>query len=216
MSEPRGESGGPRYEACPFCTIQIEAGVPVCPHCRQPLPDAGPGGKGARGRVVFPSASRRPERPGPRRAVWLRIALPVAALAAVALVAFLTVAGPKVRVEIHPSLPLRAETEVRGERLAVRGTVTNRGEDVTDLSLRSIGVVAEFVYRDGRREKRTVFPKAPYRGEGALLNGEEGVFEVETSRKGLSEVILRAEIVDLGMGQTLIPPGGARRVLPGN
>lgn len=92
--------------------------------------------------------------------------------------------------------------------MVLRGTVTNQGDDIPDLSLRSIAVVVEFVYRNGRREKKTVFPKAEFRGEGALLRGETGKFEVAGSAKELNEIVLRSHVVDLGVGPKLIRPRG--------
>ena len=73
----------------------------------------------------------------------------------------------------------------------------------------------ELVNRDGRRNRRTVFPKMEHRGEGALLGGETGRFEIETLSEGLEQVVLRSEVVDLGMGQHLIPPRGRREPVTG-
>jgi hypothetical protein len=75
----------------------------------------------------------------------------------------------RVKVMPNPSLPIRVEKEREGDAMVLRGTVTNQGDDIPDLSLRSVAVVVEFVYRNGRREKKTVFPKTEFRGEGALL-----------------------------------------------
>ncbi len=112
------------------------------------------------------------------------------------------------KVMPNPSLPIRVEKEREGDAMVLRGTVTNQGDDIPDLSLRSVAVVVEFVYRNGRREKKTVFPKTEFRGEGALLRGETGKFEVAGSAKELSEIVLRSEVVDLGMGRKLIRPRG--------
>jgi hypothetical protein len=114
----------------------------------------------------------------------------------------------RVKVMPNPSLPIRVEKEREGDAMVLRGTVTNQGDDIPDLSLRSVAVVVEFVYRNGRREKKTVFPKTEFRGEGALLRGETGKFEVAGSAKELSEIVLRSEVVDLGMGRKLIRPRG--------
>src|SRR3990170_2912803 len=100
--------------ACPHCTIQIPAGVPVCPHCRQP---------------VLPEEE-------PQRTRRFEAGLP----------------APAVLWERH----------------------------------------GEWVKAEGR-------------GEGALLRGETGMFEVEGVAKSLVKVVLRSEIVDLGMGRDLIP-----------
>jgi hypothetical protein len=113
-----------------------------------------------------------------------------------------------VRVARNPDLPLQVSREKEGDRVVLRGTVTNQGEDVPDFSLRSVGVVVVAEYRDGRRERKTVFPKTRFRGEGALLRGETGAFEVEVPSEGLKEIVLSPEIVDLGMGRRFIRPGG--------
>jgi hypothetical protein len=122
--------------------------------------------------------------------------------------------GYKVRVVPNPALTMKVKHEKKGQTVLLQVFVTNEGEDVPDLSLKSIGVVTEFVYRDGRREKKTVFPKADFHGEGSLLHGETGSFEIEASARGLKEVVLRSEIVDLGAGRRLVPPGGTWRYVP--
>ncbi len=192
------------YTGCPHCTIQIPVNLSVCPHCQQ---------------IVSPP--ERPRRTGPRIAqapapaalwerygVWVKAAVPILLAVLVLLLVYQRWVGHRVSVARNPSLPIEVEEEKRGDVLVIRGTVTNRGDDIPDLSLRSIGVIAEFVYRDGSRERKTVFPKNEFRGEGALLKGEKGSFELRGPAKDIREIILRSEIVDLGMGQKLIPPGG--------
>lgn len=115
------------------------------------------------------------------------------------------------RVEPNPELPIRVEQKIRGEAVVLEGTVENRGEDVPDLSLRSVGVVVEGAYRDGRRTKTRIFPKAPHRGEGALLHGETGAFSVELPAKDLREVRLRSEVIDLGGERRFLLPFERRR-----
>jgi hypothetical protein len=129
-------------------------------------------------------------------------------LLAVLVLFFVYQKGVEQRVKVMPnsSLLTRVEREREGDSMILRGTVTNQGDDVPDLSLRSIAVVVEFVYRSGRRVKKTVFPKAEFRGEGALLRGETGKFEVTGSAKELKEIVLRSQVVDLGMGRKLIRP----------
>jgi len=192
------------YIACPSCTIQIPASVPVCPHCQQ---------------IVFPEERKEPRRSvsagmpdlaalWDRHGKWVKLAGP--ALLAVLLLAFVYQGwiANNVKVEPNPSLPIQVEKEREGDTLVLRGTVTNRGDDIPDLSLRSIAVIVEFVYRDGRRQKMTVFPKTEFRGKGALLRGETGRFEAAGPAKDLREIVLRSEIVDLGMGRKLIRPRG--------
>jgi hypothetical protein len=121
----------------------------------------------------------------------------------------------RVRVHPAPGLPVKVKHEKRGQSVHLEVFVTNEGEDIPDLSLRSVGVVTEFFYRDGRRERKTMFPRTELRGEGALLHGETGSFEIAAPAKGLKEIVLRSEVVSLGVERPLISPGGRRRVLPG-
>jgi len=192
------------YIACPHCTIQISVTETVCPHCQQ---------------TVAPQERQRRARPLPagrlplsvlweRYGRWVKLAGPVLLAVLVLAVVYQKWVAHSVTVTPNSSLPIRVEKERKGDILVLRGTVTNRGEDVPDLSLRSIAVVVELVYRDGRREKRTVFPKAEFRGEGALFHGETGKFEMAMPAKEIREIVLRSEIVDLGMGQRLIRPRG--------
>ena len=192
------------YVACPHCTIQIHASVTLCPHCQQ---------------AVSPQEGTWPARPLsagrlPLPVLWdrygrvVRLAGPVLLALLVLAVAYHRWGGQQVKVVPNSLLPIQVEKKKKGDALILRGTVTNRGEDVPDLSLRSVAVSVEFVYRDGRREKKTVFPKAEFRGEGALLHGETGTFEMARPAKEIREIVLRSEIVDLGMGQRLIRPRG--------
>jgi hypothetical protein len=136
---------------------------------------------------------------------WIKAAGPILLALVVLFLVYQRWISYRVTVVENPLLPVQVEEEGRGDVVILRGTVTNRGDDIPDLSLRSVGIIAEFAYRDGRMEQKTVFPKAEFRGEGALLRGETGTFEVEGTAKNLGEVVLRSEIVDLGMGRKLIP-----------
>lgn len=187
--------------ACPHCTIQIPAGASVCPHCRQPvLPEEGP----QRPRL-FPAELPAPAVLWERYGKWIKAAGPILLALVVLFLVYQRWISYRVTVVENPSLPVQVEEEGKGDVVILRGTVTNRGDDIPDLSLRSVGIIAEFAYRDGRMEKKTVFPKAEFRGEGALLRGETGTFEVEGTARNLGEVVLRSEIVDLGMGRKFIP-----------
>jgi hypothetical protein len=144
---------------------------------------------------------------------WLKIAAPVL-LAALALWgAYGLWSGLKVKVTPDGAFLIEAQKEKGGPNLLLKGSLTNLGEDIPDLSLRSIGVIAELRYRDGRTERRRVFPKSPYRGEGALMRGETGSFEIVVPRE-VSVVTLRGEIVDLGEDRKFIPAGQAPRLPP--
>lgn len=213
-----------QYTDCPFCTIQIPAEAKVCPHCRKAVPAAEKGEQspevpGKRGSAFLERlrAAKGMETLADlwvRHGKWAKVAGPVAAAILLLFLVYGVWVGYKVNVAPNPVLPVKVEREKREQSVLLKVFVTNKGEDVPDLSLKSIGIVMEFVYRDGRREKKTVFPKAGYRGEGALLHGETGSVEVEAPTKDLQEVVLRSEIVDLGTGRVLVPPGGRRRVVP--
>jgi len=122
----------------------------------------------------------------------------------------------RVKIVVPPdnAFLIEAERERKdGGIVLLKGALTNRGEDIPDLSLRSIGVIAEFLYGDGRSERRRVFPKNRFRGEGALLRGESGAFEIEVP-KGVRSVTLRGEIVNLGEDRVFVPSGRGIRRLP--
>jgi hypothetical protein len=140
-----------------------------------------------------------------RHGKWVKAAGPILLALVVLFLVYQRWIAYRVTVVENPSLPVQVEEERKGDVVILRGTVTNRGDDIPDLSLRSVGIIVEFAYRDGRMEQKTVFPKAEFRGEGALLRGETGTFEVEGVAKSLVKVVLRSEIVDLGMGRKLIP-----------
>jgi hypothetical protein len=194
--------------------------VAVCPYCLQSVfreqrerdrPESGP--VDLRQRLVpperFPSLRRHWEAHGK----WLKVAAPVL-LAALALWgAYGLWSGLKVKVTPDSGFRIKAQKQKGGQHVLLKGELTNLGEDVPDLSLRSIGVFAELRYRDGRTKRLRVFPKSPYRGEGALMRGETGAFEILVP-KDVSVVTLRGEIVDLGEDRMLIPAGKGIRLPP--
>ena len=206
-NDPSAGPGENGFTGCPYCTIQVPADATVCPHCRKPLPSQAAEGPGEKG-TVLSSLRVSPSGFWERYGIWVKAAGPVLLAVVVLLLVYRGWTGVRVTVVPNPDLPLQVEKERQGNSVLLRGTVTNRGEDVPDLSLRSVAVVVEFLYRDGRREKKTVFPKAEFRGEGALLRGETGKFEMSRPAKEIREIVLRSEIVDLGMGRRLIRPGG--------
>ena len=187
--------------SCPHCTIQIPAGVSVCPHCQQPvLPEEAPQ-RPRRFEAGLPALAVLWKRHGK----WVKAAGPILLALVVLFVVYQRWIIYRVTVVKNPSLPVQVEEEREGDVVILRGMVTNRGDDIPDLSLHSVGIIVEFIYRDGRSVRKTVFPKAEFRGEGALLRGETGTFEVEGVAKSLVKVVLRSEVLDLGMGQKLIP-----------
>jgi hypothetical protein len=219
---PRSQ-GESQFISCPYCTIQIAADAAACPHCKQALAPRGrPANSLARWKEgYFGKFLKTRKRPGfltdlwARYGMWIKVAGPVLAAMFLLFLVFRMWVSHKVTILPNPELPIKVKQGKGNQTVLLTVMVTNLGEDVPDLSLKSIGVVVEIVYSEGRREKKTFFPKAEYHGEGSLLRGETGSFEFETRSKGLKEVILRSEIVDLGMGRTLIPPGAGRRYPPG-
>lgn len=205
----------PQYSSCPYCTLRIKVGDAECPHCRKPLPPPGEKAGKAPARRN-PRAVGRPRDDGVwnRYGKWIKAAVPIALALVVLAVIYQRWVGVRITVSPNPSLPVKATLEKKGTLVIVRGTVTNEGDDVPDLSMKSIGVMVEFAYRDGRRSRKRIFPKAQFRGEGALLRGETGVFEIEAPKEGLEEVVFRSEVVDLATGRDLVPPGGKWRVVP--
>lgn len=204
------------YICCPNCTIQIPADVPDCPYCRQRVPGGTSGKrKDIRELLVPPERFPRLGKFYRDHGKWVKVVVP-ALLAALVLwlaIGFLT----RVRIVVPSDNTYRIEAErerMDGGGVLLKGKLLNRGEDVPDLSLRSIGVTAEFLYDDGRTERRRVFPKNPFRGEGALFRGESGTFEIEVP-KGVKSVTLRGEIVNLGEDRVFVPATRGIRRLPG-
>jgi len=213
--KPRLDPENRNYIGCPYCTIQIPADVPECPHCRQPLPE-GPSAKPKDIRKRPVPTDRFPRLGSYYRdhGKWVKVAVPalLSLLLLWVAIGFLT----RVKVVVPPDDAFLIETERErkdGGVVLLKGRLANRGEDIPDLSLRSIGVTAEFLYGDGKTERKRVFPKSPFRGEGALLRGESGTFEIEVP-KGVKSVTLRGEIVNLGEDRVFVPSGRGIRSLP--
>jgi len=203
------------YISCPHCTIQIPEDVPECPYCRQPLKSGTSGKrKDIRELLVPPERFPRIREYYREHGKWVKAVGP-ALLAALALwlaLGYLT----RVRIVVPSdnAFLIEAERERKdGGKVLLAGKLTNRGEDIPDLSLRSIGVIAEFRYADGRTERKRVFPKSPFRGEGALFRGESGAFEIEVP-KGVRSVTLRGEILNLGEDRVFVPATRGIRRLP--
>jgi len=194
------------YISCPNCTIQIPADVSDCPYCRQPVPKGGSGtGKDIRGLLVPPDRFPRLVKYYREHGKWVKVMVPVLAAALVLWLAIGYMTRLKVVVPSDNVFLIEAEKERKdGGRFLLVGKLVNLGDDVPDLSLRSIGVTAEFLYGDGRTQRKRVFPKSPFRGEGALLRGESGVFEIEVP-KDVKSVTLRGEIVNLGEDRVFVP-----------
>ena len=215
---PASEPEVPQYTSCPYCTMQVTVGDAACPHCRKPLTP--PGAEAGKAPAVARRPARAVGRPRgsdfrDRYGKWIKAAVPIALALVVLAIIYQRWVGVRITVSPNPSLPVKASLEKKGNVVVVRGTVTNEGDDIPDLSMKSIGLMVEFAYRDGRRHRKRVFPKAEFRGEGALLRGETGSFEIEAPKDGLEEVLFRSEVVDLATGRDLVPPGGKWQVVPG-
>lgn len=213
---PTGDPGKPDNVHCPRCTVLIPSDLDVCPFCRQPLaPAKEVGPSDIRELLVAPERFPALARLYREYGKWLKVVLPV--LVGVPALWFLFNAATRLKVTIpeNPDLPITVQQERRDDGTVVLvGELTNLGEDVPDLSLRSIGVTAVFGMDKGREQSKRVFPKSPFRGEGALFRGESGSFEIEVP-KGARAVTLRAEIVHLGAGSPFGPAAPATRRRPG-
>ena len=203
------------YISCPRCTIQIPDDVPDCPYCRQPLPSGFSGArKDIRKLLVPPARFPRLVNFCREHAKWAKVIVPALIAVLVLWLALGYMTRLKIVVPSDNVFLIEAERERKdGERVLLEGKLVNRGDDVPDLSLRSIGVIVEFLYGDGRTERKRIFPKNPFRGEGALLRGESGAFEIEVP-KGVKSVTLRGEIVNLGEDRVFVPSTQGIRRLP--
>lgn len=204
---PLHDSGNPGLVPCPSCTIQIPSGSETCPYCLRAVPRDP--SRDFRRRLVPPEQFPALRRFWGEHGTWVKVAAPALAAALALWIAWGLWSGLRVKVPPDGAFLIEVEKKKTGPNVLLKGKLTNRGEDIPDLSLRSIGVIAEFRFRDGRTERRRFFPKSPYRGEGALLNGETGSFEIVVPKE-VAAVSLRGEIVDLGEDRKFIPAGGVR------
>lgn len=191
---PREE---PEYATCPFCTMQMRPDERICPHCHSPNPAV----REFRDLLVVPErypALRRFLR-AHRQALLLGGAIALAFL--VTAVVYYNRLGHRVEVRPDPSFAVKVRQHIEDGKVVLEGTVTNVGEDIPDLSLKSIRVTATFGLEGGGKRVESVFPRGPHRGEGALLNGETGSFRIEIPADRVEDASLRTEVVDLTCGQ---------------
>jgi hypothetical protein len=215
MELPAPDPEGRDYINCPHCTIQIPGDVPECPFCRQPIPARTSGKpKDIRELLVPPERFPRLRKFHRDHGKWVKVVAPSLLGVLVLWLALGYLTRVRIVIPSDNTFQIEAERERKdGGRVLLRGKLLNRGEDVPDLSLRSIGVIAEFLYGDGRTEQKRFFPKSPFRGEGALFQGESGAFEFEVP-KGVKSVTLRGEIVNLGEDRVFVPAARGIRRLP--
>ena len=194
------------YISCPHCTIQIPGDVSNCPYCYQSVV----GGtaekrEDIRGMLVPPERFPLLGKYYLKHGKWVKVVGPALLAVLVLWLALGILTRVRIVVPSDNTFQIEAERERKdGGTVLLRGKLVNRGEDVPDLSLRSIGVIAEFLYGDGRTERKRVFPKSPFRGEGALFRGESGAFEIEVP-KGVKSVTLRGEILNHGEDRVFVP-----------
>jgi hypothetical protein len=215
MELPAPDPEGRDYICCPHCTMQIPGDVPECPYCRQPIPGRTSGKpEDIRELLVPPERFPRLRKFFRDHGKWVKVVAPSLLGILVLWLALGYFTRVRIVIPSDNTFQIEAERERKdGGRVLLRGKLVNRGEDVPDLSLRSIGVIAEFLYGDGRTERVRFFPKSPFRGEGALFRGESGAFEIEVP-KGVKSVTLRGEIVNLGEDRVFIPSARGNRRLP--
>jgi hypothetical protein len=213
--KPAHDPEGRNYISCPHCTIQIPGDVSNCPHCYQPV-TGGTSGKPKEFRelLVPPERFPRLRKYYREHGKWVKVVAPALLAVLVVWLALGFLTRVRIIVPSDNTFLIEAERERKdGGKVLLTGKLVNRGEDIPDLSLRSIGVIVDFLYGDGRTERKRVFPKSPFRGEGALFRGESGVFEIEVP-KGVKSVTLRGEIVNLGEDRVLVPANRGIRRLP--
>ena len=200
---------------CPHCTIRIPGDVADCPYCLKPVAGGTSGKpKDIRSLLVPPERFPQLRKFFLEHGKWVKVVGPALLTVLLLWLALGYLTRVKIVVPSDNAFLIEAEREQKdGGRVLLTGKLTNRGEDIPDLSLRSIGVIAEFRYGDGRTERKRVFPKSPFRGEGALYRGESGAFEIEVP-KGVKSVTLRGEIVNLGEDRVFVPSTRGIRRLP--
>jgi hypothetical protein len=192
--QPREE---PAYVTCPFCTMQMPSGSKVCPHCslQNPLTRDF--------RELLVPEERFPRLMRLLRAYWQQLALGGGILLVflVAAVVYYGWFGHPVSVVRNPAFKLSVTRGIQNGKVVLRGTVTNLGEDIPELSLKSIRVNADFRMKEGGVRRESAYPRSRYRGEGALMKGETGDFRIETQADGVESASLSTEVVDLTCGQ---------------
>lgn len=194
--------------------MQMPTEARNCPHCLSMNPTY----RDFRERLVVPERF-------PRIKSFLRVNWQPLALGSAIALAFLVTAvvyygwlGHRVVVVPNPAFGVTARHFVENGKVVLEGTVTNQGEDIPDLSLKSIRMIATFGLKSGGTRVEYMFPRSQHRGEGALLNGESGIFRFEIPEDRVEDATLAAEVIDLTCGQPsekcVVPPVELETVLP--
>lgn len=205
---PREE---PDYTTCPFCTMQMRSDEKICPHCHSPNPAA----RDFRDLLAVPPRY-------PRLKAFLAVNWQPLALGGAILFAFLVTAvvyygwiGHRVAVTPNPAFDVKVKQGIEDGKVVLEGSIRNLGEDIPDLSLKSIRLTATFGLEGGGQRVESVFPRVPHRGEGAMLHGETGTFRIAVPEDRVENASLAAEVIDLTCGQPsqrCDVPGPAPRV----
>ncbi len=187
----------PDFSTCPFCTMQMPTDARTCPHCNSQNP------------VVrdFRELLASPKRYG-RQRLFLRRHWQLIVLGGAIVLAFLVTAtvyygwvGHRVAIVPNPAFKVKVVQGVENGKVVLKGEIRNIGEDVPDLSLKSIRVTATFGLSGGGRRIESVFPRSAHRGEGSLLRAETGYFRIEIPEDKVEDATLSTEVVDLTCGQ---------------
>jgi len=206
---------------CVQCKIVVSAESKVCPFCKEPLVSSlekkqqdTTDVRKRQGKVQQGNFSAFKDL-CLKYGKWFALAFLVLLMVFAVFAGSLLMVRPPIEIPKDPVFSIKVEKVKKGLRIVLlKGTITNRGEDIRDLSLRSLGVTAEFVLSDGRVEKKRFYPESLYRGDGTLFHGESGVFEIEVP-PAANAVTLRAEIVDLGEDRVFTIPMQRKKVPSG-
>lgn len=196
----------PDFSTCPFCTMQMPTNAPVCPHCNSRNPAA----RDFREMLIAPE--RCPRLKAFVSANWQALLLGsgIALAFLVTAIVYYGWVGHALTIVPNPLFGVKVEKRVEDGKVIFSGTVRNLGEDIPDLSLKSVRVRVTFGLDGGGKRVETVFPKNEHRGEGALLRGETGFFRIVTAEDKVESAEFAAEVVDLTCGQPrqncVVPP----------